>query len=430
MDGPPRNFQQGPRNGMGAPPPGRGGKSGPVKYPFRLVVSGLAPGVTWKELKDFGRAKGEVGYVNVKSGGKGLVEYTNRRDMLRALDELNGAELMGMPMRLEQLYPDEAAGRGAPPRGGGGGGGGGGRGGNRGGYEPRRSDDRNAERPYGGGGGGRDRRDEPPAYDRREEPRYADPRGAPRREEPPARAARYRDRADDAVRHRDWDDRDQQQHRQQQAPRQYAREHDREAPRHAQPRGRAQEAPPAYADRRDERYADAAPAYRRDGGGGAYEADRYERREQHAAPAPAYADRRDERYADAAPAHDERYEQRRAPSPTNPQGGAGYDRGYDDRRYAAEDRRYAADDRRYAADDRRPAADDRRYDAQRDAPPAQSGRRDERDAPRGGGDGGRHWDEREAPREAAREVPREAPRVESRPPPAYDEREAKGGGRR
>ncbi|KAH3676099.1 hypothetical protein WICMUC_002396 [Wickerhamomyces mucosus] len=73
---------------------------------FRLLVKGLAPGTQWQDLKDFVSDKGvEVTYTNVFSRedeGSGVVDVATEEQLLKALDELNGAELNGSPLVFER----------------------------------------------------------------------------------------------------------------------------------------------------------------------------------------------------------------------------------------------------------------------------------------------------------------------------------------
>jgi cold-inducible RNA-binding protein len=85
---------------------------------------------------------GSVERVNIvtdrdsgQSRGFAFVEMTERRDAETAISQLNGAELNGRAMNVNEARPKPAGGGGGGFGGGGGnrGGGGGGRGGNRGG---------------------------------------------------------------------------------------------------------------------------------------------------------------------------------------------------------------------------------------------------------------------------------------------------------
>lgn len=97
------------------------------------------------ELEDLFSQFGEVARASVimdrdtgRSRGFGFVEMPNDDEAKKAIEEMNGADIGGRPLTVNEAQP-----RGERP-GGGGGGGGGGRGGSRGG----------GGGGYGGGGGG------------------------------------------------------------------------------------------------------------------------------------------------------------------------------------------------------------------------------------------------------------------------------------
>ncbi len=80
--------------------------------------------------------------------GFAFIEMADADTETRAIDALQGAELMGRPLRINKAEPRSGGGGGGPRRGGGyGGGGGGGYGGGGGGYG-------GGGGGYGGGGGG------------------------------------------------------------------------------------------------------------------------------------------------------------------------------------------------------------------------------------------------------------------------------------
>lgn len=65
---------------------------------FRVNISGLAPGVSWQDLKDFGRtAEVEVTYTNVSRDreGEGTVEFRSADQMEQAVSKLDGTEFQG-----------------------------------------------------------------------------------------------------------------------------------------------------------------------------------------------------------------------------------------------------------------------------------------------------------------------------------------------
>jgi cold-inducible RNA-binding protein len=112
-----------------------------------IFVGNLSYGVTQEELNSAFSQYGSVERVHIvtdrdtgQARGFAFVEMTNRQEAEAAINALNGADLKGRAMNVNEARPKPAGGGGGGGgRGGYGGGGGGGRG---------RS---------GGGGGGRDR---------------------------------------------------------------------------------------------------------------------------------------------------------------------------------------------------------------------------------------------------------------------------------
>jgi RNA recognition motif-containing protein len=122
---------------------------------MNIFVGNLSFQTTQDELHAAFAQYGNVDRVNIVTDrdtgqprGFAFVEMSDQREAQTAIDQLNGAEMNGRALNVNEARPKPAGGgfgggggRGGP-RGGGFGGGGGGRGGNRGG---------------GGGGGGRGR---------------------------------------------------------------------------------------------------------------------------------------------------------------------------------------------------------------------------------------------------------------------------------
>ena len=109
---------------------------------MKLYVGNLPFNTTNQDLSDIFGEIGAVESSNViedretgRSRGFGFVEMANKEDGERAIAELNGKEVDGRELKVNEAKPQERRG---------GGGGGGGYGGGGGGYG-------------GGGGGGRDR---------------------------------------------------------------------------------------------------------------------------------------------------------------------------------------------------------------------------------------------------------------------------------
>lgn len=64
----------------------------PKRTPFRITVSGLPDRTSWQDLKDFMRCGGDIVYADVDRRGGGVVEYSNREDMLHAAKHNDGIE--------------------------------------------------------------------------------------------------------------------------------------------------------------------------------------------------------------------------------------------------------------------------------------------------------------------------------------------------
>jgi cold-inducible RNA-binding protein len=118
----------------------------------KLFVGGLAYSVTDDQLRDFFATVGTVQSAQVimnrdtgQSKGFGFVEMSSDEEAKKAVAELDGKELEGRRIAVNEARPREQR----PSYGGGGGGNGGGFGG---GFERRGNDRRGGN---GGGGGGR-----------------------------------------------------------------------------------------------------------------------------------------------------------------------------------------------------------------------------------------------------------------------------------
>lgn len=119
---------------------------------MNIYVGGLADGVTEDELREAFEAYGQVSSARIitdkfsgQSRGFGFVEMENNDEAQAAIDGLNGSELKGETLRVNEARPKPEGGRGGR-RGGGGGGGRRGGGGRPGGGRP------GGGRPGGGGG--------------------------------------------------------------------------------------------------------------------------------------------------------------------------------------------------------------------------------------------------------------------------------------
>jgi len=137
----------------------------------KLFVGGLAWATDEASLLEAFQQFGPVAEAKVildretgRSRGFGFVTYENDADADTAMKELDGAQLDGRSIRVNEAQARQGGGGGGGPRRGGGGGGGGGRGGG-GGFEDRGFDDRGGGRSFedrgrdrggrGGRGGGR-----------------------------------------------------------------------------------------------------------------------------------------------------------------------------------------------------------------------------------------------------------------------------------
>lgn len=123
---------------------------------MNIYVGNMPWDVTEDEIRSAFAAFGEVSSVNVikdnfsgRSKGFGFVEMPSKAEGQAAIDALNGKEMKGRNLTVNEARPRSDA-----PRGGGGGGrpGGGGGGFGRGGGRPGGG---GGGRPGGGGGGGR-----------------------------------------------------------------------------------------------------------------------------------------------------------------------------------------------------------------------------------------------------------------------------------
>ena len=124
---------------------------------MNIYVGNLPHEATEEDLRQAFEAHGQVESVNIikdkfsgESRGFGFVEMPSKDEAQKAIEEMNGTDLKGRALNVNEARPKADRGGGRGGRGGGGrggrggfGGGGGGRGGGRGGFSG------------GGGGGGR-----------------------------------------------------------------------------------------------------------------------------------------------------------------------------------------------------------------------------------------------------------------------------------
>jgi len=105
---------------------------------MNIYVGNLAFEVTDEELRQLFAAHGDVQSASVvkdrfsgESRGFGFVEMPARKDAETAIEALNGTDLRGRSIMVNEAKPKTPKRGGGGPGGGGGGGGGGGRGGRR-----------------------------------------------------------------------------------------------------------------------------------------------------------------------------------------------------------------------------------------------------------------------------------------------------------
>ncbi|HKH47276.1 MAG TPA: RNA-binding protein [Thermoanaerobaculia bacterium] len=131
----------------------------------KLYVGNLPYSVRDSDLEDLFAAHGSVQSAQViierdtgRSKGFGFVEMSNDQEAQEAISALNGREMEGRTLTVNEARPKEEGGGGGRRGGGGGGGyggGGGGRGGGGGGYGGGGGGGRGGGGGYGGGGGRR-----------------------------------------------------------------------------------------------------------------------------------------------------------------------------------------------------------------------------------------------------------------------------------
>lgn len=124
----------------------------------KLYVGNLSYSVRDSDLEDLFAAHGSVQSAQVimdrdsgRSKGFGFVEMSNDDEAQAAISALNGREIEGRALTVNEARPREEGGGGGRRSGGGGGGYGGGGGGRGGGYGGGGGGGRGG---YGGGGGG------------------------------------------------------------------------------------------------------------------------------------------------------------------------------------------------------------------------------------------------------------------------------------
>jgi len=89
---------------------GRGGN----KYErteYRLIVENLSSRISWQDLKDAFRQAGEVTYADAhtKRKNEGIVEFSSRSEMQKALDTMDGKEMNGRKIKLREDKPSSGS---------------------------------------------------------------------------------------------------------------------------------------------------------------------------------------------------------------------------------------------------------------------------------------------------------------------------------
>ncbi|CAN6660732.1 hypothetical protein TRVA0_032S01464 [Trichomonascus vanleenenianus] len=70
---------------------------------YRMTVENVPEATNWRELKDFARqAEVPISYANVNRRGIGILEFSTRDDLDRALDVLGGKELNGQAVDVRE----------------------------------------------------------------------------------------------------------------------------------------------------------------------------------------------------------------------------------------------------------------------------------------------------------------------------------------
>ncbi|MEP7212095.1 MAG: RNA-binding protein [Acidobacteriota bacterium] len=127
----------------------------------KLYVGNLSFNTTNQDLNDLFGQVGTVESANVvedrdtgRSRGFGFVEMSSQEEADNAIAQLNGKEVDGRELKVNEAKPQESRGGGGGGRGGYGGGGGGRSGGGGGGYGGGGGNRGGGGGGYGGGGGG------------------------------------------------------------------------------------------------------------------------------------------------------------------------------------------------------------------------------------------------------------------------------------
>ncbi|OLL23021.1 Serine/arginine-rich splicing factor 4 [Neolecta irregularis DAH-3] len=76
----------------------------PTRSGNRVLIDGLSTETSWQDLKDFMREAGQVCFADVprERDGRGVIEYAQREDMLKAIETLNGKECKGQVITITE----------------------------------------------------------------------------------------------------------------------------------------------------------------------------------------------------------------------------------------------------------------------------------------------------------------------------------------
>jgi len=74
----------------------------PYNTEHRVFINNLSSRCNWQDIKDYFRQAGEVTFAKChrEQVGEGVVEFSSREGMLKALEKLNNTELFGKKLRL------------------------------------------------------------------------------------------------------------------------------------------------------------------------------------------------------------------------------------------------------------------------------------------------------------------------------------------
>eukprot|EP01024_Parvocaulis_polyphysoides_P060076 TRINITY_DN6520_c3_g1_i1.p2 TRINITY_DN6520_c3_g1~~TRINITY_DN6520_c3_g1_i1.p2 ORF type:complete len:357 (-),score=54.53 TRINITY_DN6520_c3_g1_i1:339-1253(-) len=74
---------------------------------YKVLITGLAPTVDWRTLKDYLRQGGNVTFASTKFDGTGVGEFATLEDAQNACQQLDGSELLGSIIGVRQMTSSE-----------------------------------------------------------------------------------------------------------------------------------------------------------------------------------------------------------------------------------------------------------------------------------------------------------------------------------